>query len=65
MTYSEEDYNSILAVCRSYKNDYETACEQLSYQRQEIAALKAENESLKKQVESLRDDIRYIIREVE
>lgn len=61
MTYSEEDYNSILAVCRSYKNDYERVCEQLAYQQEEIKALQAE----KQQLEALRDDLIRIIRAVE
>lgn len=43
MTYSEEQYNALLAVCRSYKNDYDNAFERLKSQQQEIERLKAEN----------------------
>lgn len=46
MTYLEEQYVAILAVCRSYMNDYDNACECLKSQRQEIERLKAENERL-------------------
>lgn len=47
MTYSEEEYNAILAVCNSYKNDYDSAFERLKAQQREIERLKAENEQLK------------------
>ena len=43
MTYSEEKYNALLAVCNSYKNDYDSAFERLKAQQQEIERLKAEN----------------------
>lgn len=46
MTYSEEEYNSLLAVCRSYKNDYDKAFERLKSQQREIDKLKAENARL-------------------
>ena len=52
MTYSEEEYNAILAVCRSYKNDYDSAFERLKSQQREIDRLKAENEELTKVVSS-------------
>ena len=42
MTYSEEQYNSLLAVCRSYKNDYDNAFERLKSQQREIERLKSE-----------------------
>ena len=51
MTYSEEEYNAILAVCRSYKNDYDSAFERLKSQQREIERLKAENEQLKVKLE--------------
>ena len=51
MTYSEEEYNAILAVCRSYKNDYDSAFERLKSQQREIERLKAENEQLKAKLE--------------
>ena len=51
MTYSEEEYNAILAVCNSYKNDYDSAFERLKAQQQEIERLKAENEQLKVKLE--------------
>lgn len=44
MTYSEEQYNALLAVCRSYKNDCDSAFERLKEQQREIERLKAENE---------------------
>lgn len=47
MTYSEEKYNALLAVCNSYKNDYDSAFERLKAQQREIERLKAENEQLK------------------
>ena len=46
MTYSEEQYNSLLVVCRSYKNDYDKAFERLKAQQREIDALKDENEKV-------------------
>lgn len=46
MTYSEEEYNAILAVCRSYKNDYDSAFERLKAQQREIDGLRAENARL-------------------
>lgn len=51
MTYSEEEYNAILAVCRSYKNDYDSAFERLKSQQREIERLKAENACLLKACE--------------
>lgn len=51
MTYSEEKYNSLLAVCNSYKNDYDSAFERLKSQQREIERLKAENEQLKVKLE--------------
>lgn len=47
MTYSEEKYNALLAVCNSYKNDYDSAFERLKAQQREIDGLRAENEQLK------------------
>ena len=52
MTYSEEKYNALLAVCNSYKNDYDSAFERLKSQQQEIDRLKAENKELTKVVSS-------------
>lgn len=52
MTYSEEKYNALLAVCNSYKNDYDNAFERLKAQQREIERLKAENEELTKVVSS-------------
>lgn len=46
MTYSEEKYNALLAVCNSYKNDYDSAFERLKAQQREIDGLKAENARL-------------------
>lgn len=46
MTYSEEEYNAVLAVCRSYKNDYDSAFERLKAQQREIDWLRAENARL-------------------
>lgn len=46
MTYSEEQYNALLAVCRSYKNDYDSAFERLKAQQREIDGLRAENARL-------------------
>ena len=51
MTYSEEQYNALLAVCRSYKNDYDNAFERLKSQQREIDRLKAENACLLKACE--------------
>ena len=51
MTYSEEKYNALLAVCNSYKNDYDSAFERLKAQQREIERLKAENEQLKVKLE--------------
>lgn len=51
MTYSEEKYNALLAVCNSYKNDYDSAFERLKSQQREIERLKAENEQLKVKLE--------------
>ena len=39
MTYSEEKYNALLAVCNSYKNDYDSAFERLKAQQREIDRL--------------------------
>lgn len=39
MTYSEEQYNALLAVCRSYKNDYDNAFERIKAQQREIDRL--------------------------
>ena len=55
MTYSEEEYNAILAVCRSYKNDYDSAFERLKSQQREIERLKAENETYCKQINQAYD----------
>ena len=52
MTYSEEQYQDILAVCRSYKNDYDRAFERLKAQQREIERLKAENCELTKKLEA-------------
>lgn len=52
MTYSEEKYNSLLAVCNSYKNDYDSAFERLKSQQQEIERLKTENCELTKKLEA-------------
>lgn len=57
MTYSEEQYKAILAVCRSYKNDYDRAFERLKAQQREIDALKAENERLKDVIKELKQVI--------
>lgn len=46
MTYSEEKYNALLAVCNSYKNDYDNAFERLKAQQREIDGLRAENARL-------------------
>lgn len=46
MTYSEEKYNALLAVCNSYKNDYDNAFERLKAQQREIYGLRAENARL-------------------
>lgn len=51
MTYSEEKYNALLAVCNSYKNDYDSAFERLKAQQREIERLKAENACLLKACE--------------
>lgn len=58
MTYSEEEYNAILAVCRSYKNDYDSAFERLKAQQREIDDLKAENKQLKTECALLDDELR-------
>lgn len=58
MTYSEEEYNAILAVCRSYKNDYNSAFERLKAQQREIDDLKAENKQLKTECALLDDELR-------
>ena len=55
MTYSEEKYNALLAVCNSYKNDYDSACERLKAQQREIDRLKAENEAYCKQINQAYD----------
>lgn len=57
MTYSEEKYNALLAVCNSYKNDYDSAFERLKSQQREIERLKAENEELSNVVSSKVYDI--------
>lgn len=51
MTYSEEEYNALLAVCNSYKNDYDSAFERLKSQQREIERLKKENACLLKTCE--------------
>lgn len=51
MTYSEEKYNALLAVCNSYKNDYDSAFERLKAQQREIDGLRAENACLLKACE--------------
>lgn len=51
MTYSEEEYNALLAVCNSYKNDYDSAFERLKAQQREIERLKKENACLLKTCE--------------
>lgn len=46
MTYSEEKYIALLAVCNSYKNAYDSAFERLKAQQREIDGLRAENARL-------------------
>ena len=58
MTYSEEEYNALLAVCNSYKNDYDSAFERLKAQQREIDDLKAENKQLKTECALLDDELR-------
>ena len=53
MTYSEEKYNALLAVCNSYKNDYDSAFERLKAQQREIDGLKAEDERLREVIRQL------------
>lgn len=64
MTYWEEEYNSLLAVCMSYKNDYDKAFERLKAQQREIDRLKAENEELTKVVSSKVYDFIENIKEI-
>lgn len=52
MTYSEEQYNALLAVCRSYKNDYDNAFERIKAQQREIEQLKDENCELTKKLKA-------------
>lgn len=52
MTYSEEQYNALLAVCRNYKNDYDNAFERIKAQQREIEQLKDENCELTKKLEA-------------
>lgn len=40
MTYSQEEYYALLAVCRIYKNDYDKAFERLKAQQREIDRLR-------------------------
>ena len=55
MTYSQEQYDALLAVCRSYKQEIEQLTEERNIKyyneaknlRREVAELKAENERLK------------------
>ena len=58
MTYSEEKYNALLAVCNSYKNDYDSACERLKAQQREIDRLKDEFKQLETNAEILARGIR-------
>ena len=57
MTYSEEKYNALLAVCNSYKNDYDSAFERLKAQQREIDGLRAENKQLKTECALLDDEL--------
>lgn len=58
MTYSEEKYNALLAVCNSYKNDYDSAFERLKAQQREIDRLKAEFKQLETNAEILARGVR-------
>lgn len=49
MTYSEEQYNALLGVCRSYKNDYDNAFERIKVQQREIERLKDDYAKLQEQ----------------
>lgn len=49
--YLEEQYNALLAVCRSYKNDYDKAYERIKKQQQEIDRLTSENANRQKAIE--------------
>lgn len=65
MTYSEEQYNALLAVCRSYKNDYDNAFERLKAQQREINALQEENANLTVENEVLQSEKENLMRTVE
>ena len=51
MTYSQEQYDALLAVCNCYKNDYDKAFERLKSQQREIDRLKEENKFLNRYCE--------------
>ena len=65
MMYSEEQYNALLAVCRSYRNDYDKVFERLKAQQREIDSLKAENANLTVENEALKSEKENLMRTVE
>lgn len=64
MTYSEEQYNALLAVCRSYKNDCDSAFERLKEQQSEIEQLKATLGQCNTELNSALDSLKSQCREI-